>query len=79
LAAISEARVNIKVKEAPKADTTEAAEVSLREEVIPKTLSSIAPRDARSAIDQDIGLRTTQKKSNKRIISDSKTDQGLDT
>jgi hypothetical protein len=38
----------------------EAAEVSLREEVIPKTLSSIALRDTRSAINQDIGPRTTQ-------------------
>jgi hypothetical protein len=57
LTAISEARVNIEVEEAPKAATAEvipkvlrevhaeAAEVSLREEVIPKTLSSVAPRD----------------------------------
>jgi hypothetical protein len=57
----------------------EAAEVSLREEVIPKTLSSIALRDTRSAINQDIGPRTTQKKSNKKTINDSKIDQGLDT
>jgi hypothetical protein len=56
----------------------EAAEVSLREEVIPKTLSSIALRDTRSAINQDIGPRTIQQKNNKRTISDSKTNQGLD-
>jgi hypothetical protein len=70
LTAISEARVNIEVEEAPKAITTEiipkvlkeihakAAEVSLREEVIPKTLNSIAPRDTRSITDQGIGPRT---------------------
>jgi hypothetical protein len=54
-------------------------EVFLKKEVIPKTLSSIILRDTRSIIDQDIGPRTTQKKSNKRTISDSKIDQGLDT
>jgi hypothetical protein len=63
LTIISEARVNIKVKEAPRINTTEVipkvlreihaeiAEVSLREEVIPKTLSNIALRDTGSIID----------------------------
>jgi hypothetical protein len=54
-------------------------EVSFGEEVIPKTLSNIAPRDTRSTTDQGVGPRTTQRKSNKRTISDSKTNQGLDT
>jgi hypothetical protein len=35
-------------------------EVFLKEEVILKTLNSIAPRDARSVIDQGVGLRTIQ-------------------
>jgi hypothetical protein len=60
---ISEARVNIKIKEAPKIITAkvipkilrevhvETMEVSLRKEVIPKTFSNIAPRDTRSATD----------------------------
>ena len=60
---ISEARVNIKIKEAPKIITAkvipkilrevhvETMEVSLRKEVIPKTFSSIALRDIRSIID----------------------------
>jgi hypothetical protein len=63
LTAISETRVNIEIKEVPKAVTAEVipkvlrevyietTEVSLREEVIPKTLSSIALRDTRSIID----------------------------
>jgi hypothetical protein len=71
LTAISKARVNIEIKEAPKITTaevipkilrkvyTEAAEVSLREKVIPKTLSNITPRDTRSITDQGIGPRTT--------------------
>jgi hypothetical protein len=91
LTAISKARVNIEVEEAPKAITIEiipkvlrevyieTTEISLREKAIPKTLSNIAPRDTRSVIDQGISLRTTQQKNNKRTISDSKTDQGLDT
>jgi hypothetical protein len=54
-------------------------EVSLKKEVIPKTFSSITPRDAGSIIDQGIGPRTIQKKSNKRTISDSKINQRLDT
>jgi hypothetical protein len=61
LTAISEARVNIKIEEAPKITTAEVipkvlrevhaktAEVSFRKEVISKTFSSITPRDARSA------------------------------
>jgi hypothetical protein len=60
---ISEARINIEVEKTPKIITAEVipkvlreihaetTEVSLREEVIPKTFSSIAPRDARSTID----------------------------
>jgi hypothetical protein len=90
LTAISEARINIEVEETPKAVTTEVILKVLREvyaetieislkEVIPKTLSNIAPRDTRSGTDQGISPRTTQKKSNKRTISDSKIDQGLDT
>jgi hypothetical protein len=91
LIAISEARVNIEVEETPKVVIAEiipkvlrevhaeTIEVSFRKKVIPKTLSSIAPRDTRSATNQGIGPRTTQQKSNKRIISDSKTNQGLDT
>jgi hypothetical protein len=63
LTAISEARVNIKIKEAPKTITAkvipkilrkvyaEIIEVSLKKEVIPKTFSNIAPRDTGSAID----------------------------
>jgi hypothetical protein len=63
LTVISETRVNIEVEEAPKIVTTEVIpkvlkevhaktmEVSLRKEVIPKTLSSITPRDAGSATD----------------------------
>jgi hypothetical protein len=63
LIAISEARVNIKIKEAPKIITAEvipkvlrevhaeAAEISLKKEVIPKTLNSIVPRDTGSTID----------------------------
>jgi hypothetical protein len=70
LTAISEARINIKVEETPKITTAEvipkvlreiyikAIEISLRKEVIPKTLSSIVPRDIRSIIDQGIGPRT---------------------
>jgi hypothetical protein len=57
----------------------EAAEVFFREEVIPKTLNSITPRNTRSITNQGIGPRIIQKKSNKRTISDSKIDQGLDT
>jgi hypothetical protein len=91
LTIISEARVNIKIKESPKVVIAEVIpkvlrkvymktiEVSLRKKVIPKTLNNIAPRDTRSIIDQGISPRTTQKKNNKRTISDSKTDQGLDT
>jgi hypothetical protein len=72
LTAISEARVNIEVEETPKITTaevipkvlkeiyTEAAEVSLREKVIPKTLSNIALRDTGSATNKGIGPRTTQ-------------------
>jgi hypothetical protein len=71
LTAISEARVNIEVEEALKAIIaevipkilkeihTEIAEVFLKEKVIPKTLSNIAPRDTRSIINQGIGPRTT--------------------
>jgi hypothetical protein len=63
LTAISKARVNIEIKEVPKATTTkiilkvlreihaEIIEISFRKEVIPKTFSNIAPRDTRSAID----------------------------
>jgi hypothetical protein len=63
LTVISEARVNIEVEESPKVVIIEVipkvlkeihaktAEVSLRKEVIPKTLSNIAPRDIRSVID----------------------------
>jgi hypothetical protein len=91
LTVISEVRVNIKVKEALKVITTEiipkilreihaeTTEVSLRKEVIPKTFNNIALRDTRFIIDQGVGPRTTQKKSNKRIINDSKIDQRLDT
>jgi hypothetical protein len=69
LIVISEARINIKVKETPKIITikvipkvlreiyTEIAEISFRKKVIPKTLSNIAPRDTRSTIDQGIGPR----------------------
>jgi hypothetical protein len=61
LTTISEARVNIKVEESPKTIIMEVipkvlreihietAEVSFREEVIPKTLNSITPRDTGSA------------------------------
>jgi hypothetical protein len=38
----------------------ETTEVSLRKEVIPKTFNSIAPRDARSTTNQDVGPRTIQ-------------------
>jgi hypothetical protein len=63
LTTISKARVNIKVEEAPKAATaevipkilrevhTETMEVSLKKKVIPKTLSSITPKNTRSIID----------------------------
>jgi hypothetical protein len=63
LTAISETRVNIEVEEAPKAVIaevipkvlreihTETTEVFLKEEVIPKTLSSITPRDTGSTTD----------------------------
>jgi hypothetical protein len=59
---ISEARINIKIKEIPKITIieiipkvlrevhAEAAEISFREEVIPKTLSNITLRDTRSVI-----------------------------
>jgi hypothetical protein len=91
LIAISEARVNIEVEETPKIITTEIipkvlriihieiTEISFRKELILKTLNNIAPRDTRSIINQGIGPRTTQRKSNKRTISDSKTNQKLDT
>jgi hypothetical protein len=91
LTVISETRINIKVEETPKIIITEVipkvlkkihaetTEISFRKKVIPKTLSNIILRDTRSVINQGISLRTTQKKSNKRIISDSKTNQGLDT
>jgi hypothetical protein len=71
LTVISKARVNIEVEEAPKVTIaeinpkvlreiyTEITEVSFRKKVIPKTLNSIAPRDAGSIINQDIGPRTT--------------------
>jgi hypothetical protein len=90
LTTISKTRVNIEIKETPKiaiaevipkilkAIHAEAAEVSLKKKVIPKTFSNIALRDTRSIINQGIGPRTTQRKSNKRTISDSKTDQELD-
>jgi hypothetical protein len=70
LTVISEARVNIEVEETPKVITAEVIpkvlrevhaetiEISLREKVIPKTLSSITLRDTRSIIDQGIGPRT---------------------
>jgi hypothetical protein len=63
LTTISKARVNIEIEEAPKEITTKiipkvlrevhakTTEVSFRKEVIPKTLSNIVPRDARSTID----------------------------
>jgi hypothetical protein len=63
LIVISKARVNIKVEEVPKIIITEVIpkilkeihieviEVSFRKKVIPKTLSSITPRDTRSIID----------------------------
>jgi hypothetical protein len=91
LTAISKTRVNIKVEETPKVITAEiipkvlreiyaeTVEVSFRKKVIPKTFSNIIPRDTRSITNQGIGPRTTQRKNNKRTISDSKTDQGLDT
>jgi hypothetical protein len=59
---ISEAKINIEIKETLKIITaeiipkvlreiyTETTEVSLKEKIIPKTLSNIAPRDTRSAI-----------------------------
>jgi hypothetical protein len=62
LIVISKARVNIEVEETPKIITIEVipkvlkevhaktAEISLRKEIIPKTFSNIALRDARSAI-----------------------------
>jgi hypothetical protein len=62
LTAISKARVNIEVEEAPKIIIIkvifkvlreihiETIEVFFRKKVIPKTLSNIAPRDARSVI-----------------------------
>jgi hypothetical protein len=62
LTVISEAKVNIKIKESPKIIIAEVIpkilkeiyaetiEVSLRKKVIPKTLSSITPRDTRSTI-----------------------------
>jgi hypothetical protein len=62
LTAISEARINIEVEEAPKAVITEVipkvlrevyietTEVSLREKVIPKTLNNITLRNTRSII-----------------------------
>jgi hypothetical protein len=71
LTAISEARVNIKIKKTPKTTIAEIipkilkeihaeiAEVFLKEEVIPKTFSSIILRDTRSATNQGIGPRTT--------------------
>jgi hypothetical protein len=71
LTVISETRVNIEVEETPKIAIVEiipkvlkkihaeTTEVSLRKKVIPKTLSNIILRDARSATDQDIGPRTT--------------------
>jgi hypothetical protein len=89
LTAISEARINIEVEETPKIATTEVIpkilkevhmeiiEVSLREEVIPKTLSNIILRDTRSITNQDIGPRTIQKKQQqenyKRFKNRSKT------
>jgi hypothetical protein len=66
---ISEARVNIKVKEAPKIIITkiipkvlkeihiETIEIFLRKKVIPKTLSSITPRDIRFITNQGISPR----------------------
>jgi hypothetical protein len=60
LTAISKARINIKVEETPKIIIIEVipkvlreihaktAEVSFRKKIIPKTLSSITPRDTRS-------------------------------
>jgi hypothetical protein len=63
LTVISKARVNIEVEETLKIITAEVilkvlreihaktAEIFFRKEVIPKTLSSIAPRDIRSIID----------------------------
>jgi hypothetical protein len=71
LIVIFEARVNIKVEESLKIIIAEVIpkvlreiyietiEVSLRKEVIPKTLSSIILRDIRSVIDQGIGPRIT--------------------
>jgi hypothetical protein len=71
LTAISETRINIKIKKTPKVITAkiihkilrvvhaETIEVSFKKEVIPKTLSNIIPRDTRSVTNQDIGPRTT--------------------
>jgi hypothetical protein len=71
LVVIFEARVNIKVEESLKITIAEVIpkvlreiyietiEVSLRKEVIPKTLSSSILRDIRSVIDQGIGPRIT--------------------
>jgi hypothetical protein len=71
LTVISKRRINIKVEESLKIATTEVipkvlreihtetAEISFKKKVIPKTLSSIAPRDIGSITDQDIGLKTT--------------------
>jgi chorismate mutase len=70
LTAISETKVNIKIEEVPKITTTEVIlkvlreihakiiEVSFKEKIIPKTFSSIIPRDIRSITDQDISPRT---------------------
>jgi hypothetical protein len=69
LTIISEARINIKIKEAPKIIIAEVIpkvlreiyaetiKVSLRKKVIPKTLSNIAPKDTRSIINQGISPR----------------------
>jgi hypothetical protein len=63
LTAISETRVNIEVEEAPKAITAkiipkilkeihaETTKVFLKKKIIPKTFSSVAPRDTGSVID----------------------------
>jgi hypothetical protein len=88
---ISKTRINIEIKKTLKTNIAEVIpkvlkeihaetiEVSFREKVIPKIFSNIILRDTRSITDQGISPKTTQKKNNKRIISDSKIYQGLDT
>jgi hypothetical protein len=67
---ISEARVNIEIKKAPKITIikiipkvlkkihAEITKVFFKEKVIPKTLNNIVPRDTRSIINQGVSLKT---------------------